>query len=48
MDIAVFFFLSWVFSGTLGGMMVAMVASATVSVSLYFNPPNLEGKNGEN
>ena len=36
--------LSSIFGGTLGGMLVATVASAIVSLVLLINPPKLKGK----
>jgi len=41
-DISVLSILSFLFSGTLGGLTIAMVSSFTVSVYLYFYPPNLQ------
>ena len=41
-DVAVLSILSFLFSGTLGGLTIAMVSSLTVSVYLYFFPPNLK------
>jgi uncharacterized protein (DUF983 family) len=41
-DIVVLSILSFLFSGTLGGLTIAMVSSFTVSVYLYFYPPNLK------
>ena len=41
-DITVLSILSFLFSGTLGGLTIAMVSSFTVSVYLYFYPPNLQ------
>jgi len=38
-DIFAFLVLNMIFGGTLGGMIVAMVASGIISVYLYFNPP---------
>lgn len=41
-DVFVLSILSFLFSGTLGGLTIAMVSSFTVSVYLYFYPPNLK------
>lgn len=41
-DITVLIFLSFLFSGTLGGLTIAMVSSFVVSVYLYFYPPNIK------
>jgi uncharacterized protein (DUF983 family) len=41
-DICVLVVLSFLFSGTLGGLTIAMVGSFTVSVYLYFYPPNIK------
>jgi len=41
-DILVLSILSFLFSKTLGGLTIAMVSSFTVSVYLYFYPPNLK------
>ena len=41
-DIFVLATLSFLFSRTLGGLTIAMVGSFTVSVYLYFYPPNLK------
>jgi len=41
-DILVLSILSFLFSGTLGGLTIAMISSFTVSVYLYFYPPNLK------
>ncbi len=41
-DITVLSILSLLFSGTLGGLTIAMVSSFTVSIYLYFYPPNLK------
>ena len=38
-DAGILALLSWVFGGTLGGMMIATVASAVVSLSLLVTPP---------
>jgi hypothetical protein len=40
-DVFVLFFLSYLFSGTLGGLTIAMISSFTVSGYLYFYPPNI-------
>jgi len=41
-DIFVLSVLSFLFSGTLGGLTIAMVSSFVVSVYLYFYPPNIK------
>lgn len=41
-DLIVLAVLSFLFSGTLGGLTIAMVSSFIVSVYLYFFPPNLK------
>ena len=41
-DILVLSILSFLFSGTLGGLTIAMISSFTVSIYLYFYPPNLK------
>ena len=38
LDISAMVALSWMFGGTLGGMVVAMVASAVISLSLLKEP----------
>lgn len=38
-DLAVFIAISYMFAGTISGMSVGMVASAIVSIWLWFNPP---------
>lgn len=38
-DLAVFIVISYMFAGTISGMSVGMVASAIVSIWLWFNPP---------
>lgn len=38
-DIATLVVISWLFSGTLGGMIVAMIASAMISLYLIAFPP---------
>lgn len=40
-DITVLSILSFLFSGTLGGLTIAMVSSFVVSVYLYFYPPKI-------
>jgi len=44
LDIFIILVLSVIFSGTLGGMIVAMVASAFVSLYLLVSPPKLPTK----
>lgn len=39
-DVATLVIISWLFSGTLGGMIVAMIASALISLYLIAFPPN--------
>ena len=41
-DIFVLSVLSFLFSGTLGGLTIAMISSFTVSVYLYFYPPDIK------
>jgi hypothetical protein len=41
-DLVVLFILSTLFSGTLGGLTIAMISSFIVSVYLYFYPPNIK------
>ncbi len=41
-DITVLAILSFLFSGTLGGLTIAMISSFLVSSYLYFYPPNLK------
>jgi uncharacterized protein (DUF983 family) len=41
-DVVTLLILSYLFSGTLGGLTIAMVSSFTVSVYLYFFPPNIK------
>jgi len=41
-DLFVLALLSFLFSGTLGGLIIAMISSFAVSVYLYFFPPNLK------
>jgi len=38
-DIALFLIIAFLFAGTLGGMSIGMVASAIISIYLWFNPP---------
>lgn len=38
-DLAVFIVISYMFAGTISGMSVGMVASAIVSIWLWFDPP---------
>lgn len=38
LDVLALISLNWMFGGTMSGMTVAMVASAIISVYLYFNP----------
>ena len=38
-DIALFLIIAFLFAGTLGGMTIGMVASAIISIYLWFNPP---------
>lgn len=41
-DVLVLSILSFLFAGTLGGLTIAMVSSFTVSIYLYFYPPNIK------
>lgn len=41
-DLVVLSILSFMFSGTLGGLTIAMISSFVVSVYLYFFPPNIK------
>ena len=41
-DVVVLVILSFLFSGTLGGLTIAMISSFTVSVYLYFFPPDIK------
>lgn len=38
-DLAIFIAISYMFAGTISGMSVGMVASAIVSIWLWFDPP---------
>lgn len=38
-DLSIFVAISWMFAGTISGMSVGMVASAVVSIWLWFDPP---------
>lgn len=38
-DTAIFIAISYMFAGTISGMSVGMVASAVVSIWLWFDPP---------
>ena len=38
-DLAIFIVISYMFAGTISGMSVGMVASAVVSIWLWFDPP---------
>lgn len=38
-DLGIFAIITWMFAGTISGMSVGMVASAIVSIWLWFNPP---------
>jgi len=38
LDFLALILLSWMFGGTLGGMMIATIASATISISLLTQP----------
>lgn len=38
-DLVIFAIISWMFAGTISGMSVGMVASAIVSIWLWFDPP---------
>ena len=39
-DTLIFIVISYMFAGTISGMSVGMVASAVVSIWLWFDPPN--------
>lgn len=39
LDITALVVLNMFFGGTLAGMIIAMIASAIISIYLYFNPP---------
>lgn len=39
LDMALFGVILWLTSGSLGGMIVGMIASAFISIYLYFSPP---------
>ena len=39
LDILALVFLSVLFGGTMGGMIIATIASAIISISLFFSPP---------
>ena len=39
LDISIFIAIAFMFSGTIAGMSVGMVASAIVSIYLWFSPP---------
>ena len=41
-DIFVLSVLSFLFAGTLGGLTIAMISSFTVSIYLYFFPPDVK------
>ena len=41
-DVTVLFILSYLFTGTLGGLTVAMISSFVVSAFLYFYPPKIK------
>jgi hypothetical protein len=43
LDISSILTLAYIFGGTLGGMMVAMIASVIISLYLYKYPPNFLG-----
>ena len=43
LDVAVFATIAWLFSGTLGGMSIGMIASALFSMLLLIVPPKFEG-----
>lgn len=38
-DLGIFAIITWMFAGTISGMSVGMVASAIVSIWLWFDPP---------
>lgn len=39
-DTLIFIVISYMFAGTISGMSVGMVASAVVSIWMWFDPPN--------
>jgi hypothetical protein len=41
-DLGTLMVLAFLFSGTMTGEAIAMVASAIISVYLWFNPPNID------
>ena len=41
MDLVLLILLGWIFSGSQGGLMIGIVASAIISLYLFFNPPNM-------
>ena len=46
LDMVLFGVVLWLTSGSLGGMIVGMIASAFISIYLYFSPPKfLETEN---
>ena len=47
LDICSMVALSWMFGGTLGGMVVAMVASAVISLSLLREPLEFDDDNDD-
>lgn len=42
MDLTVLAALTYMFGGTMGGMVIALVAGAMMSVYLYFSPPKFK------
>ena len=42
LDILALLALNYMFGGTLGGMVIAMIASAIISTYLFFSPPNFD------
>jgi fructose-specific phosphotransferase system IIC component len=44
LDITFLTILSTLFSGSMGGMIIATIASAATSLALYFNPPTFHKK----
>ena len=42
MDMFLLILLGWIFSGSQGGLMIGIIASAIISLYLFFSPPNLD------
>jgi hypothetical protein len=41
-DIGIFLCIAFLFAGTMGGMVIGMIASAIISIYLWFYPPKFE------